>query len=72
MAEHRISGDILCMIDSETLKTIGITTIGQRLSILKAVYNLKVAHNIPLDVDDYVPPCQFLLSILDSSFISVA
>ena len=63
MAEHRISGDILCMVDSETLKKIGITSTGQRISILKAIYNLKIAHDIPLDAGDYVPPCQFLLPI---------
>lgn len=58
VAEHRISGDILCIIDSETLKGVGVQTIGQRLAILKAIYQLKLAHNIPLDADDYVPPCQ--------------
>ncbi|KAF9078195.1 hypothetical protein BDP27DRAFT_1207910 [Rhodocollybia butyracea] len=55
---HRISGDILCMLDAETLKSIGVTTIGQRLAILKAVYLLKIANNIPLDSESYVPPSE--------------
>ncbi|KAJ3756582.1 hypothetical protein EV360DRAFT_47701 [Lentinula raphanica] len=55
---HRISGDILCMVDADTLKGIGVASIGQRLSILKAIYYTKVSHNIPLDSDSYVPPFQ--------------
>lgn len=43
------------MLDSEGLKAVGVSTIGQRLSILKAVYNLKLAHNVPIDADHYVP-----------------
>ncbi|KAJ4473677.1 hypothetical protein J3R30DRAFT_3780895 [Lentinula aciculospora] len=55
---HRISGDILCMLDVEALKGIGVASIGQRLAILKAVYLLKISHNIPLDPDSYVPPSE--------------
>ena len=58
--EHRILGDALCLLDSEGLKAVGVSTIGQRLSILKAVYNLKLAHNVPIDSDHYVPPCKSL------------
>ena len=45
------------MMDSETLKSVGVLTIGQRLHILKAVYMIKLAHNVPFEQDDYVPPC---------------
>jgi protein STE50 len=55
---HRISGDILCMLDAETLKGLGVTTIGQRLAILKAVYLLKMAYNVPIDPDSYIPPSE--------------
>lgn len=61
--EHNISGDVLCMLDSEGLKSVGVTTIGQRLAILKAVWQLKITHNIPIEEDHYVPPCQFCSSI---------
>lgn len=54
---HRVSGDVLSLMDAESLKEIGIETIGQRLAILKAVYQLKLAQQIPIDSDDYVPPC---------------
>lgn len=57
--ENNISGEVLCMLDSEGLKDVGVTTIGQRLAILKAVYQVKLAHNVPIDADHYVPPCEF-------------
>ncbi|KAI0788857.1 hypothetical protein C8Q75DRAFT_192738 [Abortiporus biennis] len=56
--EHHICGDVLCLLDQDSLKEIGITTIGQRLAILKAVYMLKLAHNLPIEADHYVPPSE--------------
>lgn len=55
--EHNISGDVLCMLDPESLKAVGVATIGQRLTILKAIYQAKLAYHIPIDSDHYVPPC---------------
>jgi hypothetical protein len=46
------------MLDAEGLKAIGVATVGQRLSILKAVYQTKLAHNVPIEPDHYVPPCE--------------
>jgi bZIP factor len=57
MLEHNISGYILCLLDAEGLKGIGISTVGQRLAILKAVYQAKLAYNVPVEADHYVPPC---------------
>ncbi|KAJ7132134.1 protein kinase regulator [Mycena epipterygia] len=56
--EHGITGEVLCMLNAESLKAVGVSTIGQRLAILKAVYLVKVAHNVPIDPDDYVPPSE--------------
>ncbi|KAH9852144.1 hypothetical protein C2E23DRAFT_886014 [Lenzites betulinus] len=56
--EHNISGDALCLLDPDGLKDMGIATIGQRLTILKAVYNVKLAQNIPIDPEHYVPPSE--------------
>lgn len=55
--EHNLSGDVLCMIGPEDLKEIGIATVGQRLAILKAIYLIKLAHEIPFEPDNYIPPC---------------
>lgn len=57
-AENNISGDVLSMLDSEGLKAVGVSTVGQRLSILKAVYLAKLAYNVPIEPGDYVPPCR--------------
>ncbi|GJJ11081.1 hypothetical protein Clacol_005312 [Clathrus columnatus] len=56
--EHNISGDVLTNLDQDTLKEVGVQTIGQRLAILKAVYYLKLSHNVPIDTDHYVPPSE--------------
>lgn len=58
------------MLSPEELKDIGVATIGQRLAILKAVYQVKLAHHVPIDADHYVPPCTlYLLSYLHSVLI---
>ena len=55
--EHNLTGDVLCMIGPEDLKEIGVATVGQRLAILKAIYLIKLAHEIPFEPDHYIPPC---------------
>ncbi|KAF8817502.1 hypothetical protein BYT27DRAFT_7247376 [Phlegmacium glaucopus] len=55
---HKIQGDTLCIVDLEGLKSLGIATIGQRLSILKAIYLVKLAQSIPINEDDYIPPSE--------------
>jgi hypothetical protein len=67
--EHRILGDALCLLDSEGLKAVGVSTIGQRLSILKAVYNLKLAHNVPIHSDHYVPQCMYFIQNLCAVYL---
>ncbi|KAF9563946.1 hypothetical protein CPC08DRAFT_685900 [Agrocybe pediades] len=56
--EHKIQGDSLCELDSEGLKALGVTTIGQRLAILKAIYQVKLSHNVPIHEQSYVPPSE--------------
>jgi bZIP factor len=55
--EHNLTGDVLCIIGPEELKEIGIATVGQRLAILKAIYLMKIAHDISFEPDHYIPPC---------------
>ena len=55
---------MLCLLDAESLKEVGIATIGQRLAILKAVYQLKIANNVPIEPDHYIPPCMSLQPVL--------
>jgi hypothetical protein len=55
--EHNLTGDVLCMMGPEDLKEMGVATVGQRLAILKAVYLIKLDHEIPFEPDHYIPPC---------------
>ncbi|EAU90591.1 protein kinase regulator [Coprinopsis cinerea okayama7 len=56
--EHKIRGDALCLMNADDLKSLGISSIGQRLSILKAIYQVKVAHSVPIEEDHYIPPSE--------------
>ncbi|PCH44267.1 hypothetical protein WOLCODRAFT_77286 [Wolfiporia cocos MD-104 SS10] len=56
--EHRMSGDALCLLDTEGLKDMGVASIGHRLTILKGVYNVKVAQGVPIEEGHYVPPSE--------------
>lgn len=56
--DHRIAGDVLCMLDAESLKAIGVATVGQRIAILKAVYQTKLACRVPVESHHYVPPSE--------------
>jgi bZIP factor len=55
--EHNLTGDVLCLMGPEDLKEIGIATVGQRLAILKAIYIVKLTHDVPFEPDHYIPPC---------------
>ena len=46
---------MLLHLDHETLKEIGLSSIGHRLILLKAVYNLKIAHGLPVEADNWKP-----------------
>ncbi|GAA5990952.1 hypothetical protein JCM10908_000094 [Rhodotorula pacifica] len=56
--EHGITGDVLVHLDHAALKDVGVHSVGQRLAILKTVYDLKVAQNIPIEEGHYVPPSE--------------
>ena len=55
--ENSITGDVLATLHHDELKDLGVTSVGQRLTILKAVYNLKHTQGITIEPDDYIPPC---------------
>ena len=41
----------------DDLKAMGITSVGHRLTILKSVYDVKKAQDVPIESDHYVPLC---------------
>lgn len=42
---------------------MGIASVGHRLTILKSVYEVKKAQDVPLESDHYVPLCMLPSSI---------
>ncbi|PVI01425.1 RA-domain-containing protein [Periconia macrospinosa] len=53
--EQGISGDALIALQHGDLKDMGLNSVGHRLTILKAVYEIKVKQNVPIEPDHYIP-----------------
>ncbi|KAL7423775.1 hypothetical protein Q5752_001359 [Cryptotrichosporon argae] len=53
--EHGITGEVLAALDHEALQDLGITSLGHRLNILRAVYELKIEQGIEVSDDDWRP-----------------
>jgi protein STE50 len=58
LAEHGIVGQALVALQHADLKEMGLSSVGHRLTILKAVYEIKVKQNVPIDPEHYVPLCR--------------
>jgi len=48
---------VLVHLDHEALKDLEVNSVGHRLYLLKQIYNLKIAHGVKFEKDDYVPIC---------------
>ncbi|KAI1489212.1 hypothetical protein F5X96DRAFT_26568 [Biscogniauxia mediterranea] len=53
--ENEIVGEALVALLHDDLKSMGVTSVGHRLTILKSVYDVKKAQDIPIESDHYVP-----------------
>lgn len=53
--ENDIAGEVLIRLDADTLKDLGVSSVGHRLAVLKGIYDLKMRWNIELDADDWRP-----------------
>ncbi|OAA55558.1 mapkkk cascade protein kinase regulator ste50 [Niveomyces insectorum RCEF 264] len=53
--ENDIVGEALVALQHDDLKQMGITSVGHRLTILKSVYEVKKAQDVPVESDHYVP-----------------
>jgi len=58
-AENDIVGEALIALLHDDLKSMGINSVGHRLTILKSVYDVKKAQDVPIESDHYVPLCMF-------------
>ncbi|PWN88699.1 hypothetical protein FA10DRAFT_303631 [Acaromyces ingoldii] len=54
-AENDIEGEALINLDPDSLKEIGVGSIGHRLVILRGIYDLKIRWAIELDEGDWRP-----------------
>ena len=55
--ENEIVGEALVALQHEDLKSMGIASVGHRLTILKSVYDVKKAQDVPIESDHYLPLC---------------
>ncbi|KAJ2162102.1 Adaptor for signal transduction [Coemansia sp. RSA 552] len=55
LREQDIDGAVLLDLDHEALKDLGLRALGRRVLVLKAIYFLKLQHDIPIGSDGYVP-----------------
>ncbi|KAF3918084.1 hypothetical protein ABW21_db0207066 [Orbilia brochopaga] len=53
--DNEVTGEALIHLTHEELQEMGIGSIGHQLQILKAVYKVKIAHEVPIEPDHYVP-----------------
>jgi hypothetical protein len=49
---------VLAALQHSELKELGVGSVGHRLTILKAVYEIKIRQSVPMEPDDYVPLCE--------------
>lgn len=56
----------------DELRDLGIISVGHRISILKAVYTVKVAHDVPIEADHYVPVCTYAARMFDTAQVGSA
>ena len=54
-ADEAINGDALIAIHHDELRELGISSVGHRLTILKAVYEQKIRSGVKVEEGDYVP-----------------
>ena len=54
--EEGVNGEALIALHHDELRELGITSVGHRLTILKAVYEQKIRSGVKVEEGDYVPP----------------
>lgn len=59
--ENEIVGEALVALLHDDLKAMGVASVGHRLTILKSVYDVKKAQDVPIESDHYVPLCTSFL-----------
>ncbi len=66
--ENEIVGEALVALQHDDLKQMGIGSVGHRLTILKSVYEVKKAQDVPIERDHYVPLCTYPFCLLSDLY----
>lgn len=53
--DEGVTGDALCALQHDELRELGVSSVGHRLTILKAVYEQKIKTGVKIQEGDYVP-----------------
>lgn len=56
--DEGVNGEALIALHHDELRELGVSSVGHRLTILKAVYEQKRRSNVRFEEDDYVPLCR--------------
>lgn len=54
-AENDIDGEALVLLDDASLRDLGVTSIGHRMTLLSEIFQLKQTHGIQIEPGDWVP-----------------
>ncbi|WFD31074.1 hypothetical protein MSPP1_002105 [Malassezia sp. CBS 17886] len=53
--ENDINGEALVLLDDASLRDLGVSSIGHRVTLLSEIFQLKEIHGIPLEPGDWIP-----------------
>ncbi|KAI3628658.1 hypothetical protein CBS14141_000361 [Malassezia furfur] len=53
--ENDIDGEALVLLDDASLRDLGVTSIGHRMTLLSEIFQLKQTHGIQIEPGDWVP-----------------
>ncbi|KAI9229475.1 MAG: hypothetical protein DHS80DRAFT_13916, partial [Piptocephalis tieghemiana] len=53
--DQRVTGDVLVHLAYDTLQDLHVESVGHRISLLKAIYDLKCAHQVEVDGEEFHP-----------------
>ncbi|BEJ02626.1 hypothetical protein CcaverHIS631_0704210 [Cutaneotrichosporon cavernicola] len=65
--EHGITGEVLCALDNETLVDLGMTSLGHRLNVLRAVFELKKEQGVEIGEDDWRPQEEVVFEAMETA-----
>jgi hypothetical protein len=62
-SEHGITGDVLAEMEHTALADMGITSLGHRLKLLRAVWEIKKEQGVQMGEDDWKPAGEFAVAL---------